>query len=416
MTRSFPSRERISFASWRVLALLGFAIFINFVDRGNLSIAAPLLKDELHLSASQLGILLSSFFWTYALCAIPAGALVDRFDPAWTLALGFLLWSCATSATGLVHSFAVLFSLRLILGMAEAVAFPAYATILARHFREDQRGLANSVGSVAQATGPAAATFAGGLLIARLGWRPFFVVLGLTSLLWLIPWLRWMPRSESSVSAAPKIAYEGIVKVLRQPSVWGMCGGLFCGNYVLYLLLTWLPFYLVHERHFSLTATAKIGGAAFLCKAVAAFASGWLSDIWIAAGATPTLVRKTLLCFGTVFSGVLLLMSSVSADRLCVILLLAGSASMGLCTPQAHAVNQSLAGPQLAGTWISLVLFVGNFSGVIGPALTGFVVDRTGHFFWAFALTAAIACVGAISYGFFVGPVKPIEWTRSVPT
>jgi MFS family permease len=229
MTRSFPSREGISFASWRVLALLGFAIFINFVDRGNLSIAAPLLKDELHLSASQLGILLSSFFWTYALCAIPAGALVDRFDPGWTLALGFLLWSCATSATGLVHSFAVLLSLRLILGMAEAVAFPAYATILARHFREDQRGLANSVGSVAQATGPAAATFAGGLLIARLGWRPFFVLLGLTSLLWLIPWLRWMPRSESSVSAASKIAYEGIVKVLRQPSVWGMCGGLFCG-------------------------------------------------------------------------------------------------------------------------------------------------------------------------------------------
>jgi MFS family permease len=416
MTRSFPTRERISLASWRVLALLGFEFFINFVDRGNLSIAAPLLKDELHLSASQLGILLSSFFWTYSLCAIPAGALVDRFDPGWTLALGFLLWSCATSATGLVHSFAVLFSLRLILGMEEAVAFPAYATILARHFREDQRGLANSVGSVAQATGPAAATFAGGLLIARLGWRPFFVLLGLTSLLWLIPWLRWMPRSESSVSAEPKLAYEGIVKVLKQPSLWGMCGGLFCGNYVLYLLLTWLPFYLVHERHFSLIATAKIGGAAFLCKAVAALASGWLSDIWIAAGATPTLARKTLLCSATVFSGVLLLVASLSADRPCVILLLAGSACMGLCTPQAHAVNQSHAGPQLAGTWMSLVLFVGNFSAVIGPAVTGFVVDRTGHFFWAFALTAAIACAGAVSYGFFVGPVKPIEWARSVPT
>ena len=416
MTRSFPTRERISLASWRVLALLGFEFFINFVDRGNLSIAAPLLKDELHLSASQLGILLSSFFWTYSLCAIPAGALVDRFDPGWTLALGFLLWSCATSATGLVHSFAVLFSLRLILGMEEAVAFPAYATILARHFREDQRGLANSVGSVAQATGPAAATFAGGLLIARLGWRPFFVLLGLTSLLWLIPWLRWMPRSESSVSAEPKLAYEGIVKVLKQPSAWGMCGGLFCGNYVLYLLLTWLPFYLVHERHFSLIATAKIGGAAFLCKAVAALASGWLSDIWIAAGATPTLARKTLLCSATVFSGVLLLVASLSADRPCVILLLAGSACMGLCTPQAHAVNQSHAGPQLAGTWMSLVLFVGNFSAVIGPAVTGFVVDRTGHFFWAFALTAAIACAGAVSYGFFVGPVKPIEWARSVPT
>src|ERR1035438_3868847 len=154
----------------------------------------------------------------------------------------------------------------------------------------------------------------------------------------------------------------------------------------------------------SLTATAKIGGAAFLGKAIAALASGWFSDIWIAAGATPTLARKTLLCFGTVFSGVLLLVASVSADRPCVILLLAGSACMGLCTPQADAVNQSLAGPQLAGTWMSLIIFAGNFSGIIGPTVTGFVVDCTGHSFCAFALTAAIACAGAVSYGFSSAP------------
>src|SRR5215469_13265931 len=272
MTKFFSSHERISFVSWRLLALLAFAIFINFVDRGNLSIAAPLLKDEFRLSASQLGILLSSFFWTYSLCAIPAGALVDRFNPSWVLAAGFLLWSCATSGSGLIHSFAMLLVLRLMLGMSEAVAFPAYATILARHFRESQRGLANSIGSIAQAAGPAVATFAGGILIARLGWRPFFILLGLISLFWLIPWLRWMPRSTSNVPAGPKLAREGILEVLRQPSAWGMCAGYFCSNYVLYLLLTWLPFYLVHERHFSLTVTARIGGVAFFCKAVSALA------------------------------------------------------------------------------------------------------------------------------------------------
>jgi ACS family D-galactonate transporter-like MFS transporter len=183
MTAARPNQSKISLASWRVLILLGLAIFINFVDRGNLSIAAPLVKDELHLSASQLGILLSSFFWTYSLFAVPAGLIVDRVDPGWALALGFLLWSCATSVTGLVHGFAALLALRLILGMVEAVAFPAYSTILSRNFQEHQRGVANIFGSVGQGAGPAAATFLGGLMIGRFGWRPFFVVLGVESLM-----------------------------------------------------------------------------------------------------------------------------------------------------------------------------------------------------------------------------------------
>ena len=205
------------------------------------------------------------------------------------------------------------------------------------------------------------------------------------------------------------------MEVIKQPSAWGACSGYFCGNYVVYLLLTWMPFYLVHERHFSLAATAAISGAAFLGKAAGALASGWLSDVWIAAGASPTLARKTLCCFGLMSSGLLLLVSSVSLDRPCVVLLVAGSACLGLFTPQGHAINQTLAGPELAGTWTSFVLSIGNVSGIIGPTVTGFVVERTGHFFWAFALTAAIACTGALSYGFFVGPVKPIAWAPAIP-
>src|ERR1035438_1031975 len=102
MSRASTISNKLPAASWRVLALLAFSVFINYVDRGNLSIAAPLLKNELHLSASQLGLLLSSFFWTYSFCQLPAGWLIDRFDVTWVLASGFFFWSVATGVTGLL--------------------------------------------------------------------------------------------------------------------------------------------------------------------------------------------------------------------------------------------------------------------------------------------------------------------------
>ena len=183
MTPTFSNTERLSAASGGLLALLAIAVFLNFVDRGNLSIAAPLLKDELRLSPSQLGILLSSFFWTYTFCQIPAGWIVDRFDLSWVLALGFIVWSSATFVTGFVPGFAALLAIRLILGIGESVAYPSCWNILARYFPEYHRGVASAVGQAGQASGPAVATFAGGMLIGRFGWRPFFIILGLASLL-----------------------------------------------------------------------------------------------------------------------------------------------------------------------------------------------------------------------------------------
>src|SRR5260370_393503 len=116
----------------RVIALLALAALINYIDRGNLSIAASLLKDELGLSASQLGILLSSFFWTYSLLQPVSGWLADRFDAKWVMAIGFFLWSGATAATGSLHAFGALLAARLILGMGESVAYPCYTRTLGR--------------------------------------------------------------------------------------------------------------------------------------------------------------------------------------------------------------------------------------------------------------------------------------------
>src|SRR5437764_2240162 len=199
-TPSISVRRQPSRAMRRVLVLLALSAFINFVDRGNLSAAAPLLKTELALSDPGLGILLAAFFWSYALFQIASGWLVDHLDVKWMLAAGFFIWSVATAATGLVGSFALLLAARLVLGAGASVVYPAYSKILARYFPEDQRGLANSIILTGFYAGPAFGLFFGGILMGRYGWRSFFLVLGLLSLIWLLPWLQWMPRDENPAS------------------------------------------------------------------------------------------------------------------------------------------------------------------------------------------------------------------------
>ena len=242
-------------------------------------------------------MLLSAFFWTYALMQIPAGWLVDRFDVKWVFAAGFFVWSAATAITGLLHGFAALLIIRVILGLGESVAFPSYSKILGGHFKESRRGFANSMLMAGLALGPALGMWLGGSAVGRFGWRPFFLVLGLAGLLWLPLWSAWMPR-RSDAPARPDGHTAGVLDILRQRSAWGTCIGQSSINYYLYFLVTWLPFYLVRGRHLSLEEMANEGGLLFLLSAISAAVSGKLSDRWIQAGASPTVVRKGMMLFG----------------------------------------------------------------------------------------------------------------------
>jgi len=407
---SATARRQLTSALKIVLILLGLSVFINYVDRGNLSIAAPMLKDELGISAAQLGLLLSAFFWTYACLQPLTGWLVDRFDVNWVMAGGFALWSSATAATGIVHALATLFVLRLLLGIGEAVAFPSYSKIIALHFPEEHRGLANAIITAGLALGPGFGMLLGGTLMARFGWRPFFMVLGLCSLLWLLPWIKWMPKGHevrTKTTGAPSL-----LEFVRLRSAWGTCVGLFCSNYVNYFLITWLPFYLVRERHFSLTNMAKIGGVGYLLSACFATLSGWLSDRWILSGATPTRVRKKFCIAGVAMAGTTLLIAAFSGPVLCVFLLIVGMIFFGVGASNVWPITQTLAGPQAAGRWTGFQNFAGNLAGVVASALTGLVLDRTGHFYWAFAILTAVAYSGALSWVFLVGRVEQVAWHR----
>ena len=413
MPTSTPQRKGIPGSLTLVLVLLAISVFINYVDRGNLSIAAPLLKGELGISASKLGVLLSAFFWTYAFLQLVSGWLVDRLNVNWVFAGGFFLWSAATAATGMVHTFSVLLLLRMVLGMGESVAYPSYSKIIVLNFPEEHRGLANAVISAGLTLGPGFGMLLGGLLMARFGWRPFFIVLGLVSLLWLIPWLKWMPKKRNAIHV-DTMGLPSLPEFLRLRSAWGTSAGLFCSNYVSYFLITWLPFYLMRERHFSMDNIAKIGGIAYLLGACFATLAGWLSDRWIMSGATPSRVRKTFTGGGLAFAGVFVGLSVVSGPLYCIVALILGVVFFAVCASNIWAITQTLAGPQAAGRWTGFQNFVGNLAGVVAPALTGFFLDRTGHFYWAFAILTAVALTGTVSWIFLVGPVEQVIWHKTL--
>jgi len=415
-TPTTAARTPLSGAQWGVLCLLVISIFINYVDRGNLSIAGPLLmaspeKGGLGLDPARLGHLLSAFFWTYALFQLLGivGVLLDRFDVSWVYAAAYLLWSAATAATGLATSFVTLFALRLLLGMGESAAYPSYSKIFAVHFPEHHRGLANALIDAGSKFGPALGTLLGGLLMARFGWRPFFFVLGAASLVWLIPWLKWMPRGKGILVAHTEVS-PPLLHILEQRSAWGSFAGLFCGNYFWYFLLTWLPSYMVMERHFSMDRMATMGALAFLAIGLSSALCGWLSDHWIAAGATPTRVRKTFTVGGMTLSTVMLPVVMVENRDLSMALLFVSCIFFGMWSSNHWALIQTLAGPPAAGKWTAVQNGVGNLAGVAAPALTGLVVARTGQFFWAFALATGFVLAGACCYMFVIGRIEQVDW------
>jgi MFS transporter, ACS family, D-galactonate transporter len=420
--------SRLSPGLSRLAVLLALSIFINYIDRGNLSIAAPLLKDDLGLSLYQLGILFSSFFWTYAIFQIVSGWLVDRFPVNWVLALGILLWSAATFGTGLVRGFNLLLAMRLILGIGESVAYPSYSKIISRHFSESQRGRANSFICAGQASGPAIGTLIGGMLIVHVGWRLFFMVFGVASSLWLLPWLRYLRKPGRSSEPDPTLAIGAaeirpasestsatILQILRQRSAWGTFGGLFAYNYIWYFFITWLPTYLVRDRHFSVRTMSVVTGIAFFVLAISALTSGWLSDKWIAAGGTPTRVRKTFTGAGPIIAASIVLVGILANHAAAVAILMLTCIGLGMCTSNLWSVTQTLAGPTTSGKWTGLQNFTGNLAGWIAPTLIGLIVQRTGSFFYVFVITSVVTLLGAVSWIFIVGPVKPIQWSAHNP-
>jgi MFS transporter, ACS family, D-galactonate transporter len=411
-TSAVAARTALSGKEWRVLVLLVISALINYIDRTTLSVGATDIQRELGLSNYDIGKLHSAFFGVYAACQLfsVSGWLVDRFNVGWVLGLGFFVWSGATAFTGLAQSFAVILGLRMLLGMGESVSYPSYSRILANQYPEHHRGFANALIDAGTKTGPAIGTLAGGLLVSQLGWRPFFLALGLGSMLWLIPWSSWRPTGKGVSAHEDRTDIASIGDILRQRSAWFSAFGLFCTNYFWYFLITWLPAYMEKERHFPKSKMAVLGSIPFLAIAISCVTAGWLSDRLIARGHTPTRVRKSFAGIGLTFSTIILPVALTKDTTTAMVLLVLACLSFGIFTSNLFAITQTLAGPRAAGKWTGFQNGFGNLAGVVAPALTGWVVDQTGEFYLAFLVAAGFVLAGAAIFVFGIGPIERVKF------
>ncbi|HMA04262.1 MAG TPA: MFS transporter [Gemmatimonadaceae bacterium] len=413
MTAAVAPRPREGRAGFQLATLLAIAVFINYVDRGNLATAAPVLATELHFSATQIGILLSSFYWTYAVSQLGAGWLAERYPVQRVIAAGFALWCIATIFTGLASTFAALLALRLLLGLGESVAFPCSSKMLAENVAVDRRGRSNALIAIGLALGPAFGTYVGGKILAHYGWRALFLSLGALSLLWLIPWLTGPARALSMrrVVAASDAASPSFLDIIGRREAIGAGLGHFCANYTFYFVLSWLPFYLVNVRGYSIERMAVIGGITYAMNAVSSWIAGHVGDRLIERGESPHRVYATTLVVSHVAVAVCLAGVLLGGPRVFAVSLLVMGLAFGLATTTLYAVGQLLAGPRAAGRWIGFQGAVGNLAGIVGPAITGFLVDRTGSFYSAFALAVGFSLLGVLAWTIIIPRIAEVAWS-----
>jgi MFS family permease len=391
-----------------VVLLLAAVLFLNYVDRGAVPTAAHLIQADLHLTISQLGVLLSAFFWTYATIQVPIGWLAERYGAHRVLALGLAIWAVATMLVGVVSSYLLLLFLRLMLGVGESVGFPCTSKILASAVPNESLGTANGIIAFAYLLGPAAGIFLGGLLIEAYGWRVTFIVLGALSLLWLWPWSRVAVQQRVAQPISADVAT--IWMILKQRALWGSSLGHFSTNYTFYFMLSWLPLYLVRVRGFSNLEMAQLATSAYLVNAVFAMGGGWAVDRYIARGGSANFGYK--LVMGATQMGAIACMLCMALGPRSVALasIFAYQALCGIQSPGVFAISQIMAGPAATGRWVGIQNTLGNLAGIIAPALTGFIVEWTGQFTLAFVCAAAVGVLGFAGYVLLIPRIAPLDW------
>jgi MFS family permease len=401
---------------YALVAMLATALLINYVDRGGLSIAAPLMASELHLSDNAIFLILSAFFWGYVPSQPVMGWLVDHLGAARVLAAGLALWAVATFLAGLAAGVSALLGLRLLMGVGESVFYPSALALLAQRVGDRERGRATAVIQLGALVGPALGAYVGGIIMIRYGWRAMFMGLGLVSLLWLIPWASQLRQRPVTLARAPGPAPR-LGAIITQRALWTVTLANFCSNYAFWFVFTALPLYLVHQRGLSLIAMTQFMTAFYVVDALSVLATGWALDAAIARGVPPGRAYRTALVLSACGVGVSLIAVSAAGVSVGVALLLATALADGLNSPSVCAVTQRFAGPLATGRWMGVQNGVGNTAGIFAPVVTGALVTAaSGDYTVALWVTGGVALVGFVAWLALVPHIQPVEWkAASVP-
>jgi ACS family D-galactonate transporter-like MFS transporter len=396
---------------WAIVGLLFTASLINYLDRAAISFALPLISKDFHLTPESKGLLLSSFFWSYALMQIPIGWCADRFNLRWLYAASFALWSLAQGLTGLAGSLAVLIAFRILLGVGESIYLPGGTKIVSLMFARNARGLPSGLFDFGTRTGLVLEGLLVPWLLMRYGWRSTFLLLGFAALVWMVPWFLVFPRRMQPVNQKVASPPSGLSSPIRWSAFFnrnllGICLGFFCFDYYWYVLVTWLPDYLVTVRRLSIVQAGFYASIAFFMFGVAEPIGGWIADNLIRRGWNETRTRKGIVT-GAFFMGLLLIAAMRASDTRMAIGLLIGASLVGLSTGNLLAILQCCAPLEKVGIWTGAENFAGNLAGIIAPLAVGLLIRRSGSYVPGFTLGSIVLLLGLLAYWFVVGELKP---------
>jgi MFS family permease len=395
---------------WSIVGLLFTAAFINYFDRGTISVALPLIARDLHLGPELKGVLLAAFFSSYALMQIPIGWAADHLNLRRLYVFMFLMWSISQGLTGLAAGFGMLIVFRLLLGVGESIHFPGGVKIVSSLFAPEDRGLPTGFFDSGIRAGLAVGAPLTALLIQNFGWRRMFLIVGFAALLWLVPWLAVFPsrfpkryKRRAATDTPRPIALR---RFSFDRNLLGICLGFFCFDYFWYLLVTWMPDYLMTVRHFRLLAAGAYAGLPFLVFGLAEPLGGWISDQFIRRGGNETIVRKTVVTVAFLF-GLLLIPATRVHKSTSAIWLIAGASLVGFGAANIAVFPQSCAPEDEVGIWTGFENFAGNIGGVLAPITIGVLIARTGSYSPGFATGPLVLVGGIFCYWFLVGELKP---------
>ena len=401
------------------VALLIFTIvIINYMDRIALSVASKSIAAEFSFSPIQMGYLLSAFLWTYVLCLIPFGLLVETVGAKRMVGGGIALWSAATAATAVTAGFASILGARLVMGASEATTYPACGRVIREWFPEKERGMMTTLFNGGSSAGPAIGAVATAALVSSFGWRIAFVVLGAIGFVWLAAWQLWYGQPERvawlTVGEKNKIVAErngdsgaatiedappsSLRYLLSQQSVWGLVITQGCLVYTAYLFLTWLPAYLQSTRELTTMNTGYLTAAPYLATIILSLMITRISDRTLSSAAIQAGKRRNFIV-GMALLSTLILLAPVVRElwQLLAILVLVLTGSTTGAGLNFTLASDLLRSPRDVSRVIAITAFGGNSFGLIAPIITGYIVAGSGGYTWTFRIAAALLLCGAIT-------------------
>jgi len=408
---------------WRIAALLGIGVLVNYFDRVNLSVAGPALHAEFGLSTVGFGYLSGAFNWTYAALQLPMGVLLDRFGVRKLGRIGALLWSLASFGAAASPGLRTFFSMRLLLGIGEAPTFPAYAKATGYWFPRQERSLATAIFDAAAKFGPAIGVVMMGTLTVHCGWRTSFAATGLVSFFFFLAFYAAYrdPKDDPRLSSTERrfIAEGGahaesetkepkgapLGYLLRQRKVIGLITGFFGYNYSFYLLLYWLPSYFSALRLDPLHAVLYTSVPWLVATATDLLVGGWLVDTLVRRGARDTVVRQTVLIGGTCFGLAIAGAMTTRNPAIAVVWISIALGGLSAAAPVGWSIPSLIAPRDSVGKVGGILNFGNQIAGILAPVVTGYLA---GSFPRAFGVAAVLLLLGIAAYIFLLGKIEPV--------